>query len=93
MVEIRFEELPGATGIGRRPNGRHAQIAEALRERPGEWACIGVQDTARSAGSLAYAIRTGRLSAYLPAGAFEASARTVRREHRLYVRFVGKSDE
>lgn len=94
MVEIHFEALPGVSGGSRRPRGEHAEIAAKLRERPSEWAPIGTFETARAAGSLAYAIRKGRLSAYLPEGAFEASARTVGEEHRLYVRFVGeKSDE
>lgn len=94
MVDIRFEELPGAEKAARRPNGEHAQIAAELKARPEQWAHIGTQSSARSAGSLAYAIRHGRMNAYLPAGAFEATARTVGGEHRLYARFVGaQADE
>ncbi|UQA91617.1 hypothetical protein [Streptomyces halobius] len=89
MVEIQFEEPPAVPGAVRRPRGEHAEIAAELRKAPGQWALVGLQPTAKSAGSVSYAIRTAKLLAYDPPGSFEAVARTVDGEHRLYVRFMG----
>lgn len=68
---------------------RHAEIAAALKQRPGEWAVVRRTDTANKSGAAAQAIRSGRLRAYAPTGAYEAVARTVDGEHRVYARYVG----
>ncbi|MDX3214549.1 hypothetical protein PV318_03185 [Streptomyces sp. ME02-6991-2B] len=78
---------PGTVGTGRR--GKHARAAEELRARPGEWAPVTTGRNAESAAALAQAVRSARLAAYEPAGAFEAAARTVRGQHRVYARYVG----
>jgi hypothetical protein len=73
--------------------GRHGQIAGTLVARRGEWALIRRYGSAASAGSVARAIRTGRIAAYAPTGAFEATARTITEgdtvEHRVYARYIG----
>jgi hypothetical protein len=76
-------------GPAPRPRARHRPAADALRARPGEWAHVTTHSTAQSSASLAYAIRAGKYAAYTPAGHFEARARTVDGEHRVYVRYVG----
>lgn len=88
MDEIRWEEPPAPTRWGM-PVANHADVAAKLRERPGRWAIVSVYSTHVSALSVAYQIRSGKLAAYRPKGAFEASARTVDGEHRVYARFVG----
>ncbi|GAU66688.1 hypothetical protein SSP35_03_03360 [Streptomyces sp. NBRC 110611] len=65
------------------------EAARQLRERPGEWAVVRRTETSDQAGAAAQAIRDGRLRAYRPTGAFEATARTVVGEHRVYARYVG----
>ena len=42
---------------------------------------------------MAYGIRAAKIVAYEPAGAFEAQARTVDGEYRVYARFVIKAEE
>jgi hypothetical protein len=46
--------------------------------------------TITRAASSAQAIRSAKLAAYGPAGAFQAVARTVQGEHRVYARYVGE---
>lgn len=51
---------------------------------------MDLRGSSRSAGGMAYGIRQAKLQAYAPAGTFEARARTVDGEHRVYARFVGE---
>lgn len=68
-------------------------IAEALKANPGQWAlCLrGIHS------SYASQIKHGKLTAFQPAGAFEArSVSTLpqengKRAHDLYVRYVGET--
>lgn len=85
MPEVVFEEPP-------RTRVQHAIVVAALRERPGEWARVGVYATPGSAHSLARQIKRATLNAWAPAGAFEAVGRTVKGEHRVYARYVGGAD-
>lgn len=75
-------------------NTKHAVIASELQAHPGSWGVVQKSGTIARASSAAQAIRRGRLAAYLPAGAFEAVARTVVErgtvEHRVYARYVGE---
>ncbi|MFF4751806.1 hypothetical protein [Streptomyces sp. NPDC001270] len=87
MNPITFGPLP-KSAPGRRP-GKHARAAEQLRAHPGEWAHVTTAKNSASSASLAGAIRAGRLAAYAPAGSFEAAARTVKGEPRVYARYVG----
>lgn len=67
---------------------KHSKIAAALRARPGEWAVVQRAATIGRAASAAQAIRSAKLSAYGPRGSYQAVARTVGAEHRVYARFV-----
>lgn len=66
-------------------------IAEALKSRPGQWACIGrnVQT------GVVTAIRGGQLKCWQPKGAFEVTVRnhTSRWSGDVYVRYVGDNQE
>lgn len=71
-----------------------AAFADALRERPGMWAFLRSCTTPGSAGQSAYEIRKAArnyrpFKPFSPAGDFEAEARTIFGEHRVYVRYVG----
>lgn len=83
---ITFEPLPAPQ---KRRWGINTTIAATLREHPGEWAHIDTKGTRGSAISTAYAIRNGRLRAYTPTGHYEATARTINGEFRVYARYTG----
>ena len=86
---ITFEPLPRPEGGStRKRTGKHAAIANLLRERPGEWARI-LTLKATSARTMAYAINAGTMPCYGPAGLFEAKSRTVNGECHVYARYVG----
>ncbi|MET8627953.1 hypothetical protein ABZW30_30140 [Kitasatospora sp. NPDC004669] len=68
---------------------KHGRISRVLRDRPAEWAVVQRAGSIARAASAAQAIRSAKLLAYGPAGAFEAVARTVEGEHRVYARYVG----
>lgn len=82
---VRWEDPP--------PHGNRSQwqpVAEALRERPGEWALIAEGLKSGSAGAMSNAIKVGRFSCWRPAGTFES--RTSARGDGLtdlYARYVG----
>jgi hypothetical protein len=66
-------------------------IAAELRENPGQWGRVAAYTTRRVSTHMAYLVRSARIKAYAPAGAFEAEGRTESGEHRLYVRYVGEA--
>jgi hypothetical protein len=92
-IKIRFEDPPSRGG-GREwsPKGTHESIAAQLKRKPMEWARCQTLSTVQSAANQADAVRNAKLTAYAPAGAFEAVSRTVDGEHRVYARFVGKTE-
>ncbi len=62
-------------------------IAAELRAHPGEWALVGT-----SAASHAVGVKTGKVKALRPVGAFDACTRKNADGGRdLYVRYVGAS--
>ena len=69
---------------------KHAEFAAAMRANPGRWALVG--GPAKSGGS-ATLIRAGKLSAYAPAGSFEAKVRS-RPDGKfdIYARFGGEPE-
>jgi hypothetical protein len=88
VTDIVFENPPKI----RRPRSgtaNHQAITDALRARPGEWGIVKVAITASAARAAAFQIRNGMIMAYAPEGAYEAAARDVEGEHRVYARFVG----
>lgn len=88
-IAVRFEEP--AHEPPRRLESRWL-FADALRARPCEWALLGKYVTGGTAGQAAYEVRHAldpKDQPFAPAGSFEAEARTLMGEHRVYVRFVG----
>lgn len=85
MSKFRFEEPP-ASQLGR-PSS-HTEAAKALMERPGEWGMITVCSTSGSSSSTARAIRKGVSKTWQPAGDFEAVARKVDGQYRVYARYM-----
>ncbi|WP_109507309.1 hypothetical protein [Nocardioides speluncae] len=70
--------------------GRYAAIAAALRERPNSWAVIRTYpaDQGKKGWGFASSIRNGKYLDFRHG--FEASARTVDGQVRVYVRYVGE---
>lgn len=89
MSEIKFDGPPPERKRGSIEDQSHQPIAEALKERAGEWAVVRVSKTASAASSAANYIRNAKGSAYGPAGSFEAVSRKVDGEFRVYARFLG----
>lgn len=87
LISVHFDADP--TPLPPRTDETRAAFAAALRERPGVSAIWGRQATSGSARQEAYVIRKGRMRPFQPAGAFDAAARTLFGEHRIYVRYVG----
>lgn len=89
VITVRFEEP--AYEPFRRVESRQV-FADQLRARPGEWALLGRYVTGGVARQSAYEIRNAldpKDQPFAPAGAFEAEARTMFGEHRVYARYVG----
>jgi hypothetical protein len=89
---IKFEDLP-PEGRGRMPSDTSRDIANQLKERPGDWAHIRSSATSRRAASLAHHIRTGTSHAFRPKGAFDAKARLVDGQFRVYACYIGPNGE
>lgn len=89
-VQVRFE--PDSYPVPRALEDRQA-FADALRAQPGTWALLGTHRTSGTARQSAYEIRlaTGgpRNTPFAPSKSFEAEARTMFGEYRVYVRYVG----
>lgn len=88
---IRWEDPPPSRG-GKLAATVHIDVAEKLRKRPGQWGVIAVYSTNRAASSAAQMIRSGRWAAYSPAGTYEAVARVVEQESRVYARYIGRGE-
>ena len=86
-IDIRFDDVSDPIP----PPEVLVRYADALRERMGEWALIGSSCTSGAAGQRAYAIRRGDQAGFGPPETFEAQARTLFGEHRVYARYVGPS--
>lgn len=87
---IRWEAPPPRA----RASGRvdWTPVAEELRSHPGEWALVhesngGEDADARRARSVANAINSAYLTAFRPAGSFEAAGRMNGRQVLVYARF------
>jgi hypothetical protein len=64
-------------------------IAKELKAWPGEWALVAVCASQTTAASTARYIRAGK---YKPlSSGFEATARTVDGEARIYARYIGEA--
>lgn len=96
ITVLRDDTTPAPAGLvwenppAKRPTaGKYAAIAAALRERAGEWAILRAYPRGQQKRGWGFVggIRTGKLIDF-PAGEFEAQARTVDGECRVYVRAV-----
>ncbi|MEU5683635.1 hypothetical protein DEJ48_36885 [Streptomyces venezuelae] len=84
-MHARFAPLPD-----KRTHHATYETAAALRDRPGEWAHVDTHPNSNRASNQAHRIRTGKLAAFRPAGAFEATIRTDDDEAiDVYARYVG----
>jgi len=84
---IRWEDPP-RRGVGEAHNW--PGIAADLRQRPKQWAIAVICRNFSTAGQTARRIRDGAYKPMEPTGAFEATARTIDGEHRVYARYVGE---
>lgn len=84
---MKFETPPRERG-----DSKWVKEAIELRERPGEWAVLHTSKSAQLSAAAARTIRVAKVKAWQPAGSFEAIARTVDGEHRVYARYVGNGD-
>ena len=88
---VVWEDPPGARS--RDGMVSHHKAAAILRTKPGRWGIVATYDHATTTASTAGVIRSGRTGAWRPAGHYEAMARTVSGEHRVYARYVGDRNE
>lgn len=91
-IQIHFENPPVRQQRTVKKT-RHEQITAKLRKRPGEWARIGTYGSGASMSSTAYHIRHAGIAAYTPAGAYEATGRTVDGKHAVWARYIGPDGE
>ena len=82
---VEWEEPPSRI-VRSGPAVKHLTLAEALREKPRQWA-VFARHVASS--SNAGAITTGRLKAFRPAGAFQGQSVNTGSGFDIYVCFVG----
>lgn len=83
MTGLRWEEPPEAYKSTQRSKV-HQSIAAELKAQPGRWAVLEIVSI-----GLAAQIRRGDIAAYRPGGSFEARARVIDGERRIYARYVG----
>lgn len=85
--ELRWEDPP-VLAANRSRNHPDRAAAAALRARPGEWAIVSTSQTITRAQSKASFISRGKTASF--GAGFDAVARTVDGEHRVYVRYVAR---
>lgn len=85
MSEVRWEQPPPSG------NDRYdwAAIGAQLVARPGEWAMVAVARNVGTSSQMAKKIRTSDYHPLAALGRFEAVARTVDGEPRVYARYIG----
>ena len=89
--DIVFEDPPAPCRSWRLPQRIDwTAVGKTLSEQPERWARIAVLDDVTKAGRYAHRIRYGLVEGLQPYGVFEARARTVDGEHRVYARLVGE---
>jgi hypothetical protein len=66
-----------------------AAVGQALKQQPGKWALAVVCNNTVTAGAVARDIRVGKYPAMRALGSFDAMARSVDGEARVYARYVG----
>ncbi len=83
---LRFGEPPPGKG----PFTDWHDVARKLRERPGDWARVGVYSV-----PVASHVRSGRIKAFRPVGAYEARYDRTDEPGRavLWIRYIGESPD
>ncbi|SET52383.1 hypothetical protein [Nonomuraea wenchangensis] len=71
----------------------YPEIAAALCADPGRWHRVGLADTSHRAAAIAHRITAGQVQTLAIRGSFEATARTVGRECRIYARYLGQVEQ
>lgn len=89
---IRWERPPPITrnpsGFGPAVRDWESIVAD-LRSKPGEWGLVALCNNRGTASQVANALRTCEYAALWRNGPFEATARHVDGEARVYARYVG----
>lgn len=88
---MKWEDPPNEIG----KKTKWYREAQELRKNPKRWALLIAKPKVtgdRTFNDLAGNISYGRLSAFSPAGSFQATTQIVDGEVRVYVRYVGDED-
>lgn len=88
MSDVRWEDPPAGL---RGATYDWAIIGKRLKERPGEWAMVAVCPNSPTAGNTARYIREGKYRALRALGVYDATARTIQGEARVYARYIGET--
>lgn len=70
--------------------GKWAQVAQTLKDRPGEWALLRYCEAREGADQLASTIRLGLSGSWRPAGVFEARSEPAELGWAVYARYLGE---
>ena len=91
MSDLEWREPPTVSSGGK--PAKIALAAIALREHPGQWALI-TGDSGLSNRTYASYIKTARITAWRPAGSFDAvSRKRPDGQFDIYARYVGENGE
>ena len=83
MSGVVWEDPP----FVRSAKASYGDFADELRQNPKRWARLPTDENRKANGGDANAIKTGRFTAFRPAGHFEATFR----QGVTYVRYVGET--
>ncbi|SRR6266566_2773270 len=92
-------DKPKSNGrVGARVSTYWSEVAQTLRDCPGQWAMVIEGSTPANVSNLCNRIKKGTSKAFLPAGDFEALYRRVKEDdgtvvYRAFARFVGVLDD
>lgn len=87
MGVIRWEEPPASHRVDRYD---WAAIGAELVAHPGIWAMVAVANNSVTAGAMANHIRNGKYLKLAELGRFDAKARSIDGENRVYARYIGE---
>lgn len=73
----------------RGPSAKNLEIANGLKADPNEWYRIMETNKTTSAGVVVSSIKKGTRGGFEPAGAFEATSRSIDGKGVVYARYVG----
>ena len=85
-MSIIREDPPGFASGGRPASIRYIEIAEKLKADSGNWYKIA---EGLKYPEMSDRIKRGHITAFIPKGAFQATARRVNGTYTIYARYVG----